>query len=580
MKSRALILGLLLPAAIVLNSCAKREDATLAQFKDRKITVGEFEDAYAKVSPEFLPAAKGVDGLKEFLTTMLNKEVMAYKADELGYDKDPTVVQGMDAFKKMGLQAGYLKRKVADKITVTDDDIQKAYNNTGVTLSIKQILVDTPEEADHVYDLLQGGADFETVCKEYSKGPDASQGGRIVTVAYGAYAPTLQRPIFALDVGQFSKPILSPYGYFIIKVLKRSEPVKRDPLKSLRARIERKVRAEKEMMATNALSDQIREKYHVQWYWDNLRICFDALPPDRPLDQAPRRSDETYPLLYFDQQDLTKPLVTYAGKTVTVSDFSDYYDRASFFTRPRREYRLGGIRSFLTERIMSDLVVREMKKSDIENDPEVKKVLDAKREELMVNRLWDDLVNSQTVVTEKAIRDYYDNNIDSFKNPERRRFGVILTSDYDTAKKAYDEIKKGGVFRTVAMAYSIDEKTKKSLAQTDLLKNGEQPEIDKVGFALPDIGSVSEPFQTSRGWMILKVTEIEPASTYTLQQARSSIRSTLKQKLNDDRLNELLDKWKKELGVVINEGNLAKIHVKERSKEEEAQPSSNKTKRT
>ena len=86
MRARALILGLILPAAVLLTSCTKREDVTIAKYADKEITVGEFEKAYAVVNPEYLPKAKGVEGHKEFVTTMINKGVMAYKADELGYD--------------------------------------------------------------------------------------------------------------------------------------------------------------------------------------------------------------------------------------------------------------------------------------------------------------------------------------------------------------------------------------------------------------------------------------------------------------------------------------------------------------
>jgi hypothetical protein len=115
------------------------------------------------------------------------------------------------------------------------------------------------------------------------------------------------------------------------------------------------------------------------------------------------------------------------------------------------------------------------------------------------------------------------------------------------------------------MAYSIDEGTRDKLAQTELLSKGEQAEIDAVGFALPGVGSVSEPFETSRGWMILKVTELEEPSKYTLEQARGSVEGALKEQINDNRLNELLAKWKEELGLVIHEDNLAKIQVEERS---------------
>jgi parvulin-like peptidyl-prolyl isomerase len=523
------------------------------------------ETAYAIVDPIFLPKESGFEGRLEFLHTMLNKAVMEYKADELGYDKDPAVVQGMEAHLKLGLQAGFLKRRIVDRITVEEEEVLWHYNNKGVTLNIKQILLDTPEEADMVYELLEDGADYDSILKEHSKAPDATNGGKVMTITYGNFAPTLQYAAFDLEVGEYTQPLLTPYGFFIIKVVRRTEAKRQDPYDKNRDTYEQEVRVLKEMIATNALTNEIRESYGMTWYWDGIRACYDALPPDRPLTNPPRRQEEVYPLLYFDEIDLDKPVVSYNNKTIAVKDFSGYYDQASFFTRPRRDFRLGGIRSFLTERMMSELIPIEMEKSDIANDPEIARAIKNKRYELMVNRLYDDMINKQTNVTDKEINEYYRENQATFVVPEKRRFGVILVGDVDAAQMAYKDIKNGELFRSVAMAYTIDETTRRTLAETELLSKGEQPELDKVGFDLQRVGAVSEPFETSRGYMILKLTERQDSRKYTIDEARGSIQGALKQTKNDTRLKELLEKWKEEVEVVVYEDNLREVQVEDRS---------------
>ena len=115
------------------------------------------------------------------------------------------------------------------------------------------------------------------------------------------------------------------------------------------------------------------------------------------------------------------------------------------------------------------------------------------------------------------------------------------------------------------MAYTIDETTRRTLAETELLSEGEQPELDKVGFDLQRVGAVSEPFETSRGYMILKLTERQDSRTYTIDEARGSIQGALKQTKNDTRLKELLEKWKEEVEVVVYEDNLREVQVEERS---------------
>lgn len=563
--SRAVLSGLILVLAFSLVSCSSGEDAPLAEFKDRSITVGEFEKAYAAVDPRFLPASSGIEGYSEFVTTMLNKEVMAYKADELGYDKDQGVIQGMEAYRGLGLQAGYLKIRVSDRVKVTEDEVKAHYRNKGSTLSVKQLLVDTPDEAQDVYQMLLDGGDFDTICREFSKGPDAEEGGKVLTVAYGSYGPTLQAAMFSLGVGEFTEPLETPYGFFIIKILRRTDARQKEPYAETHETLEQEVRVLNEMQLTNDVSEELRESAGVVWFWDNMRIAFEVIPPDRSLTNPTDRRDEVYPLLYFEHDDLDKPLLSYNEKLVTIKDFSDFYDRASFFTRPRREFRLGGIKLFLTERMMAELVVEEMARSNIEEHPEIKAAINAKQEELMINRLYEDMVNGQTTITAAMVADYYSANVTMFRTPEKRRFGVILTGDIEKARAAHKEIQDGKRFRSVAMEYSIDEATLETLAETQLLSEGEQPEMDEYGFALERVGAVTEPFETSRGWMILKLTEKTDAGQFTQDEASDSIRRALKQMENDARLNELLAKWKEELDVVIHEKNLSKIRVEERT---------------
>lgn len=64
-----------------------------------------------------------------------------------------------------------------------------------------------------------GGVPFDTVARrESSDSVSAAQGGLLGTVARGAFVPEFERAAFALRPGEISQPVLSPFGYHIIKV--------------------------------------------------------------------------------------------------------------------------------------------------------------------------------------------------------------------------------------------------------------------------------------------------------------------------------------------------------------------------
>jgi len=565
MRVGRLLLALGLCAPVALTGCSKRENAKLAEFKGHAITVKDFEAAYTRVDVAYLPKATGEEGLREFLTTMLNKEVMAAKADELGYDKDPTVAQGMESFRKMSLPIAYLKREVTDDLTVSDEEVKRHYDNKGASVSVKQILTDTEEEAIAAYDALQGGLDFESACRQYSKTDDAPSGGVVVNATYGTLVPEVQQRMFSTPVGEYTEPILTAHGWVIIKVVSRNEGRHPQPFENIKDQVTLEVKQSKEAVELNKYTDKLRDDYGVVWNYDNLILVFNALPPDRPFEEAPSRDQEVYPLLYFDAIDLDKPLVNYQSKSITIKDFSDMYDQASFYERPRRVYRIGGVRGFLTAPIMNEISADVVRKSDIEKDPEVARVLKAKREEFMINALYEDMVNQQTVVTLEAEQAYYSDNREMFRTPEKRRFGVVLAGDMDTAQKARQELRAGTSIAAVANEYSMDEETAANGGATNFLANGENTEIDAVGFGLQRVGEISEPFQTSRGWMVLRLIEIQEAKLFSFDEAQPNIEARLKSEANDKKLKELLEKWKEEFGVVIHDDNLKKVHVTERS---------------
>ncbi len=568
MKSMRLITLFLLVIPIFF-SCSKSKDKIIvAKIADREITLKRYETAYKNVDVQFLPTKSGFEGLREFLDTMINKEVMAVKADELGYDKDPVVVQGMKLFKNMGLQAAYLKFKVADKVKVTEDDLKTFYSRMGVMLSIKQMLLDTEDEAENVYQMLKDGNDFDTLLKRYSKAPDAVSGGKVLTAAFGNFAPEFQNEVFSLSIGEFSRPVSSPYGYFIVKVLGKQRQKPR-PYEEIKESLEEMVRGYAQMVQLNLASEEIQRKAGVQWHLENVKIIFDALPPDRPLTNPPAKGSSDDKQLKFPTSIQNDPVVTYKKKTISLQDFADLYNKASFFNRPRREFRLGGIKRFLVEIMMNELVMDEMEASNMEEMPEVKKVLDSKTEELMINKMYDELIQSQVSVTDRETNDYYENNIDFFSVPERRSFGVVLTGDKGTAEEAFSKMSSGESFISVVDAYSIDESTKRNRGQTDFLTQGSQPELDQVGFGLKKIGEISQPFQTSRGWVILKLIERQKPRVLPLSEAGPAAQKAVKNMKLEALFNKKLESWKKELHVEVFEDNLRKADLQERSKDSE-----------
>lgn len=117
--------------------------------------------------------------------------------------------------------------KVVKSVTVTDAEAQAYYEknkssfNTPETRAIRHILVKTKAEADKVRTLLEGGASWTTVAKQYSIDPGSkNNGGSLGDVKPGAMVPAFDKAAFALKVNVISQPVKTQFGWHVIEVTK------------------------------------------------------------------------------------------------------------------------------------------------------------------------------------------------------------------------------------------------------------------------------------------------------------------------------------------------------------------------
>jgi peptidyl-prolyl cis-trans isomerase C len=84
---------------------------------------------------------------------------------------------------------------------------------------VRQMLLDTREDAEAARTKLDEGADFVLLSREVSRAPNASGGGELGLLTKGGLSENLDKEIFALMAGEISEPVPGPSGYHIFQVL-------------------------------------------------------------------------------------------------------------------------------------------------------------------------------------------------------------------------------------------------------------------------------------------------------------------------------------------------------------------------
>jgi len=157
------------------------------------------------------------------------------------------------------------------------------------------------------------------------------------------------------------------------------------------------------------------------------------------------------------------------------------------------------------------------------------------RDVTFVTLSTDDIVD-EIEIDEAQLRDEYEARRAFYTRDERRRVGQLLASDREVVEAARSAVDEGAVFADLASEMAAEGLTYSTLGPTTA---ADLPaEFADAVFAL-DEGAVSRPVESSFGWHLFRVIEIEPAEVQPFEAVRDEIRRDLALERAIDQLPEL-----------------------------------------
>lgn len=110
--------------------------------------------------------------------------------------------------------------------------------------------------------ILQGGADFADLAKQFSQDGSAASGGDLGWVAASDLVPEFAQVMESLPIGQLSQPVRSPFGWHLMQVLERRDADVSKERERLEAR--QAIRARKAEEAYDEWLRQLRDSAYVE----------------------------------------------------------------------------------------------------------------------------------------------------------------------------------------------------------------------------------------------------------------------------------------------------------------------------
>jgi len=252
-----------------------KETGPIAVVNGEEIPRAEFEEMYEKMTRVYTRRNKPVPEnvarrhKQNIVNRLVEKRLLQQAIRKAGVAVTPQELeQGVTKYKEMfrteenfqrylrssnttleRIQDNIRFNKALDKllekdgpIAVTDAEMKEYYERNKRRYEVKEmvkaghILIRlkkdaTPEQKKAALTKAQGierearkkGADFKQLAIKHSEGPTGPKGGDLGFFTRGRMAPEFEKAAFGMKPGAVSKPVLTQFGYHIIKVYERKE---------------------------------------------------------------------------------------------------------------------------------------------------------------------------------------------------------------------------------------------------------------------------------------------------------------------------------------------------------------------
>jgi len=196
---------------------------TIARVGSRQLEIAPFQDYVSEVTGEGWQGV-GADVTSRLLDQYLERLVVL----ETARRQDVSSVSEPLALGPAEMQ--WLLDKLCgpppapDQAEVASEVARRMEVVRPAQVHVRQVLVDSYEEAMAARQRLAAGEDFVEVSREVSRAPNAADGGELGFFDQGSLTPEIDEVIFSLEADTFSDPVQGPSGYHVFQVLEIVPP--------------------------------------------------------------------------------------------------------------------------------------------------------------------------------------------------------------------------------------------------------------------------------------------------------------------------------------------------------------------
>ena len=532
----------------------------LAQVGDDSIDEREFRRYESQIQSQHRSLAQGVEKHREHLMSLIDIKLMVREAYARGLDKNPEWLKAVDLAQHKAMVEAYIREQVGLQIEISEEELRAKFAAHPARHAVRgaHILLDNRARADSIYAAIEAGrATFEDMARKHSLDEaTATNGGWFDSYyAFDRVSDRVYDRVFSLDVGEVSQPFRTPQGWEIGKVVDK----KLVSFEKYRSVIQRVTFLEKIENLRSEHIDKLVVESRLRPVAEQVRR-FVAAWNEQP--GSPQLAPEEW----------DAPLYEYDGGVITVQ-------QGSYLLHNTRLGRAQIDSAVLDDRIRRrgapDLLLGlAAERGGYAERPEVQEKVTAEKERLLLQYLWEELLEGALAVSEEEARAHYEAHPEMYWAPEEIVIQEIMVADESLAQELLEQIRNGADMAALATKHSIrrdaDEngglyalRAFEKIVYKELMDAAvSAPERELQGpieLVDPMPSALRDPRTLERAFSIFKVLQRRPkrVQEYDLSQQKAHyLARQAKQQRELRVLNlQLRDKWHSAWG--INEDALA-----------------------
>lgn len=385
------------------------------------------------------------------------------------------------------------------------------------------------KKALRIYTELNSGDDWNTLCEKYSDHTKTKSTGGVLpafTLGGSLGLPAFELAAYQIDsIGQMSKPVKTPYGWHIIKLLEKVPFV---PFEEVKGEYISKIKRDsRSQQNKTALSAKLKKENGFKESKDNATLV-KGLADEKLTTQQWTVEDHS--------EEIQSNLFTIGKKDYKVYDFAQYIEANQKKTKKgSKEYMIKTLYTGFVDESLISYEEEQLPSKHFEYKMLIQEFHDGILiYDLMKMEVWDK-ANKDTT----GLKAFYEKNKDNYKAPDQMKATIFTVSSLQEMPAIKQDLERGFSTDSILKKYNTDSLTIVTV-DNSLSEKGKNHILDAAQW---NMGTQVEMYEVAGKDYIIKKEAVRVDENFSLDEIRGRVVADYQKELEAKFIADLKGKY-------------------------------------